>query len=238
MTNLRLHLSRASTLLVVLLAACDGKDGVLTDHTTNADVNTGSETGKEPATTTSATDGEPGTTTTATDGEPGTTTTATDGEPGTTTTATDGEPGTTSATDGEPGTTTSATDGEPGTTGGDPPSLCDAQLTEQDCAAVPPPDGFFHQPCAWTDIEAWDGDAAACGELTGVSRCIEMRYAGEGCGTLDTCANERLYYREVAPGSFEAFAHPTTCGLEPEGWQQCFDGGPGVCDCFCDSAVP
>jgi hypothetical protein len=226
MTDLGFTLPRLLTVFALLLPACEGKDGLLTEHSTTA-----SSTG-EPADTSTS---EPDETTDkpvemTTTGPVEMTTTG----PVEMTTTGPVEMTTTGPveTTGEPVDTTGDIDT------GEPVADCEGLLTKAECDAVPPPEGFFHTPCAWADIELWAGDEAACSELTGAARCIPVKYSGEGCFNNPECAVDRLYYREVEPGTWEAFSHPTTCGLEPVGWQQCFEDSPAVCDCFCDSDLP
>jgi hypothetical protein len=133
------------------------------------------------------------------------------------------------------GETNGETDGEPAT--------CQAQSTEEACAATEPEPGV--RGCAWVSVQTFS-DVNACQVASTESRCISLWDQGAGCAWWS--CDETNYYTRVGEAGTELFNWtPDTCGHEPfheDGWRQCswqessmteqWSEGQ-VCDCACGS---
>lgn len=124
---------------------------------------------------------------------------------------------------------------------GDEPAACEAQLTQEACAATVLEPGL--RWCAWVSVQTFS-DVDACEVVSTESRCIGVEDIGNGCSWW-SCDQTNAYTR-VSEAGTELFAFtPDTCGHEPmheDGWRQCSwteqtqtwsDGQ--VCDCACGS---
>ncbi|MFZ6178110.1 hypothetical protein [Nannocystis pusilla] len=141
--------------------------------------------------------------------------------------------GTTSTT-GTTGTT-STEDTSTSTTGALPVEDCEEQLDPVDCEAILSRGG--HSDCVWLETVAQWSQDDGCAVFSGPSRCVQGRYAGDGCFGSDCPDLDRVYVRDLGDGTFDIVNHPGgTCGVEPDGWQQCgsdFPEAPEACGCVC-----
>jgi hypothetical protein len=125
------------------------------------------------------------------------------------------------------------------------PLTCEAQLSEQTCAATVLEPGT--RWCAWVSVQTF-ADVDACEVASTASRCINVWDQGNGCA--GSSCDQTNYYTRLGEAGTELFNWtPDSCGHEPfheDGWQQCHwsSGGPmeamswgegQVCDCACGS---
>jgi hypothetical protein len=125
------------------------------------------------------------------------------------------------------------------------PVTCEAQLSEETCAATVLEPGV--QWCAWVSVQTFS-DVDACEVASTESRCIGVWDQGNGCS--GPSCDQTNYYTRLGEAGTELFEFtPDSCGHEPlheDGWRQCkwSSGGPmepmswdegQVCDCACGS---
>jgi hypothetical protein len=124
------------------------------------------------------------------------------------------------------------------------PATCEAQLSEEACAATAPEPGL--RWCAWVSVQTFS-DVDTCEVASTENRCISVWDQGNGCSWWS--CDQTNYYTRAGEAGTELFDWtPGTCGHEPfheDGWRQCGWGstGPGsegwgegqVCNCACGS---
>ncbi|MFY0541483.1 hypothetical protein [Nannocystis pusilla] len=149
--------------------------------------------------------------------------------------APDTEAASTTETTGTTGTTSTDGTSSTSTSGALPVEDCEEQLDQVDCEAILGRSG--HSDCVWVETVAqWSRDGG-CDVSAGPSRCVQGRYVGDGCFGSGCPELERVYIRDLGDGTFEIVNNPGgTCGVEPDGWEQCLDENPespAPCSCVC-----